>query len=181
MTPGSFQLRGRFHVNRIQMASSNETHSVSPRTVYFTNQTSTDKFDFCANGNCFQRYRFDYHGENTCTSKFICTKLTENICGDYGLTLLYSLRNQGDQVKDVCHENELFVQELNEGESAEVILWSVPESEYNMQCYFWCTSDGELPGVQPQPDSRLLESLVSCHLALLAFTFPRVLIRSLFH
>ncbi|TRY78589.1 hypothetical protein TCAL_04995 [Tigriopus californicus] len=154
-------LRGRFHVNRIQMASSNETHSVSPQTVYFTNQTASDKFDFCANGNCFQRYRFDYHGESTCTSKFICTKLTENICGDYGLTLLYSLRNQGDQVKDLCHENELIVQQLNEGESAELILWSVPDSDYNMQCYFWCTSDGELPGVRPQPDSRLLESLVN--------------------
>lgn len=96
---------------------------------------------------------------NSCRFTFVCTQLTGNACGDFGVSLSSGGPTglQEPQTRDVCHPNvthrgELFSSDQN-GKGMSVGLWYVVTSTgkpamFNATCYFWCTEDGALPAAR---------------------------------
>ena len=82
-----------------------------------------------------------------CQARFVCTSLSENICGD---TLLYlsSIDHAKNKTFDqpVCFKDMLFVSNLNPvGSQINIRLRQMTSIDPELQCYFWCSFDGLVP------------------------------------
>ena len=89
-------------------------------------------------------YRFWWLGQgatdNTCQSRFVCSKLEGNICGNYGLRVT---DNSGH--KDICYSSSDFQGHVNSGKALHVAIWHLHKPDMDLSCYVWCTENGSLP------------------------------------
>ena len=113
---------------------------VSPLYVY-TLEVSRASSGKCAQSVCNSKYNLDWLGMETCQGKFVCTKLSDNICGDYGLKISVN----GLQTNNVCHPNQVVAYQMTTGDEIELNLWQTPQAFFGLKCYMWCTSSGQLP------------------------------------
>lgn len=80
--------------------------------------------------------QFKWLGEQRCLSRFICAKLSGNVCGDFSLTA---------QDEEVCRPGQVFKGEVNPNGIFTLDLWTLKLKEMEASCYLWCTFNGELP------------------------------------
>ena len=147
-------LSGEFRVSPIKMGTndSSQPHSISPLTVYFTNQTLQDN-GYCDADLCRQKNRFEWHGRSDCQSNFVCTRLDGNVCGDFGVTLSYGLTGAeltSREDTEVCQERYSYKGAVSDGHSLEIQLWYRRGTEFQAECFMWCTAEGGLPDVPAQ-------------------------------
>ena len=90
----------------------------------------------------------------------ICPTLSEGACADFGIEV-----DLGDGTRQkVCREGELHLGELAPEQELRSSLWYTRSStEMLLDCYFWCTEDGEVPARDPDraDASDLIDSMAS--------------------
>ncbi len=76
-----------------------------------------------------------------------------------------------NQRDDICDVNQRVTGVLSHGDQGYVDLWYTGSDVfYRAQCYFWCTSNGGLPGDGSQNlDRELVDDLVHDHICLCNF------------
>ena len=107
--------------------------------LYLPADNSSGDSDFSERRGSIVEFR--WARRDTCTGQFFCTQLKGNVCGNYGLSLLYG--------QDYCFENRSLPVDLSQSkQELDVSLWSVDADIEPIQavCYLWCTKDGSLPG-----------------------------------
>jgi hypothetical protein len=115
---------------------------VSTARVYHTELTS-DQLPECNTTKCWANtHRFEFFGDSECAFKFACDELTGFPCGSYKLALQ---TGDAEEKANVCHQGIKHEGSLKFNEDLEVSLWYTSEREFSLSCYFWCTTDGELP------------------------------------
>ncbi len=129
------------------------------------------KNGYCDASLCHQKYRFQWHGRRPCQSNFVCTSLSGNVCGDFGVKLLYGRinasslggREEADRVADVCRERTVYEAEVADGHSLEIRLWYRDDAEFRAECFVWCTAEGALPQAErrPEADPEAVRDIVS--------------------
>ena len=80
-------------------------------------------------------------------ARFVCTSLSENICGD-SLLYMYSIDHATNRTFDqpVCFEDMLFESNLNPvGFQIDIKHEQMTSVDPELQCYFWCSFDGLVP------------------------------------
>ena len=102
-------------------------------------------------------------GDYSCSAHFMCPVLKGNVCGNFGITL--SNFEKGENKTDVCYENACFLGKIEDSGKIEIELWHSPNAEYEAECFFWCTTDGNLPAPSPNSsqNNALIETLVTSH------------------
>ena len=105
---------------------------------------------------CEKSQTMKWYGEDNCIFRMICTHLeTESVCGDFGL----QMKASSGVENEVCHAKVPETMELTTWDLTEVTAWWFNASkERNINCYFWCTVDGEVP-LRPQ-SAQLQTSLL---------------------
>ena len=88
---------------------------------------------------------FEYHRSKTCNGNLVCTQLSLNICGDYGLRL--TVENGGNSSQsDICTTGLKQGIALSQDDRVQLDLWFTGNGGYDLQCFLWCSEDGSLPG-----------------------------------
>ena len=82
------------------------------------------------------------------------SRLDGNICGDYVVTASFGGGAEIDG--DLCYPRQSLVGKVTS--DAAVALIYFEGSKYRLGCYFWCTSDGQLP--PPPPNTTINAALV---------------------
>ena len=114
------------------------TSAVSPIKIERVVFSSDRAFEICKNEtDCVLSQTYQWHGEQDYESRFVCTKLDGNPCGDYTLTI--------NEIKPLCRENKVESRLLSPNETFNLTLDFEVGSNFEIQCYFWCTKDGLLP------------------------------------
>ena len=92
------------------------------------------------------RHSFYWRGQdNFCKSNFLCSKLSGNPCGDYGIEVSDSLGS-----KDVCLVGDLYKGQVERGEAFTIKIWASDENDVDFNCFLYCTENGELPDLDPE-------------------------------
>ena len=108
---------------------------------------------------CRVTKRSRWLGDQLCRATAICTTLSDGSCADFGIELDFG----GEEVERVCREGELHSGELAPGQELAASVWFTRRSaDMEVECYFWCTEDGEVPVRDPDrvDASEQLENLV---------------------
>ena len=114
------------------------TTAVSPIKIERVVFSSDRAFGLCKKETeCVLTQTYQWHGERDCESTFVCTKLGGNPCGDYTLTI--------NEIKPLCRENRVESRLLSPSETFNLTLDFEVGSNFEIQCYFWCTKDGLIP------------------------------------
>ena len=96
----------------------------------------------------------------TCKSRFVCTKLDGNVCGDYGIRV-----SDSAGVSEICHPTSSYYGTVGNGKAFHLSLWHLlPRPNMQLSCYVWCTEDGSLPsgpGLGASLPSDFLKEVVS--------------------
>ena len=115
---------------------STEVQTLSSKQVYLLDldDTKTD----CNEGEmCKSSIKYTWFSPFPCQLNFVCSKLTGNICGDYGLNLI----KDQDHVP-ICHPFLNYNQTLNSMESIQIEFWQTEDNDkFNLSCQFWCNSN----------------------------------------
>ena len=123
--------------------------TMSHGTIYQLSMDS-NHLPVCSNVRCEVDKYFHWLGEDLCKMSAYCSKLAEDPCESFGM-----LADYPDYITKLCHEHRLYHFELGPRQSFRGILWYTADSELTVDCYFWCTSDGEVP--TRQHDRRVTE------------------------
>ena len=109
-----------------------------------------------------------WYGEDICKANFICTRLKENPCEDYGLTL-----NFPDNQELICHEGQRVEGELATRQKFDISLWYSDPNEVDIECYMWCSEDGNVPQkhTHSSDDNKELKKLVRRSLILIFYIY----------
>ena len=71
-----------------------------------------------------------------------CHSLSGRACAQYKL----SVDPPEDEERiDVCVEESRYSWQMSFNQRAELSLWHTNDAEFNLDCSFWCTEDGDLP------------------------------------
>ncbi len=90
------------------------------------------------------------------TYRFVCTSLSDNVCGDFGISLKFG---EAQEVVKVCYQSLLYPFELSG--TLEVTTWTstITEESFTAQCYLWCNPTGALP-TERQTQDQIINDLV---------------------
>ena len=92
-----------------------------------------------------------------------CAKLGNNICGDSGLTLQYGVNRQYS--KTICYERQMYTGQLARGSNAFVSIIYMSYVDFETDCFFWCTEDGQIPEItKALPWSDVVENTIVSYL-----------------
>ena len=99
-----------------------------------------------------------WHGEDICKASFICPRLKEKPCEEFGLTLSFP-----DSNELICHESQRVQAELSSGQTFKVSMWYSDPHEVDIECFMWCSEDGNVPRkhLHSEDDNIELKKLVS--------------------
>jgi hypothetical protein len=121
--------------------------TTSPYHVY---HLTSPKFgsSACKTNECHLKTTFHWKRYSICQAKLICTQLSDNVCGDYGLSM--NSLDPGTNLsaeQPICFANSVFESNLNpKGSVIELDLWFDSEATFNASCYFWCSpNNGSVP------------------------------------
>ena len=153
-----FQIEKKFELQALEVGLQ-KVHALSPKTVYFLNQTKTE-VALCASEMCSNEYAFKWHGSKQCKANFLCTKLSQNACGDYGIVLKDWRNNNGSEDEDVCYDHILHKRNIENGDEIEIQLWLNNGTRFDADCFLWCTATGSIPEDAAVKNDDLLENLV---------------------
>ena len=111
-------------------------------------------------------HNFIWHGQEACQSRMVCSKLSGNPCGDYGVSVgdssgkkkhnfnfdfpNYTFFLLSVEKKTLCLKGDLHRGQVEPHTSLSVEIWHVPSPDMNMSCYLWCTESGQLPIVDSE-------------------------------
>lgn len=106
-----------------------------------------------SNGGVCQVFKtYTQLGLMPCESRFICTRLTNDICGNYGIILQYSHINGSSSSStqtgpgiNLCQTGRVIGMTMNHLSQLQLELWFTPNAKFEVQCHFWCTKDGDIP------------------------------------
>lgn len=131
--------------------------AISPTMTYRLAATAPDLTE-CEEATCTTDFGFQWLHDRNCKFAFVCSNLTGNVCGSYGLDV-----ERNGEVKSVCFPGQGVEMELNFYEKVSVKLWHLKDAAFDMECMLWCSVDGILPEehVASDVDTRLIDSLVS--------------------
>ena len=80
-----FQANGTEVTKDVDSVNTTIAHSV----IYRNRASTNSNIPVCEEGICNYALTFKWVGENICKSNVICTKLDDNPCEDFGITLTY--------------------------------------------------------------------------------------------
>ncbi len=81
-------------------------------------------------------------GDNLCRASIICPALSPNVCSEYGIEVSFG----GEETETLCHQGVLHKGEMAPGQEMSTSIWYTRwSSDLDLDCYFWCTEDGEVP------------------------------------
>ena len=116
-----------------------ESSILATTTIYrlrIGNENTTD-------GPDLMEHKFDYHRSRSCSGSLLCTVLSGNVCGDYGI--LISKNEDDSNQMDICRSGFKHNISLDQGDELQLDLWDNGRGSYDVNCFLWCTEDGELP------------------------------------
>jgi len=120
--------------------------AIKANTVY---RLEAEAVGNCENStSCDESKVFVNRARSACRPSFLCSALSGNVCGDYGLKIFDG--------EDVCFHGRLHRGAvLASGQSANVRLWRSGRAESGrVVCFLWCTKDGHLPRKEGSTASR---------------------------
>ena len=138
-----------------------QTISVSSQMVY---EVSGDGSQGCQGTKlCKSQKSFMWHHKSRCISSFICTQLNGNVCGDFGISLMYGPDSKSKKFSSMsCFEENRYLGLLKDDNHLHIYQVHKKWHQYNVTCYFWCTSDGQLPQPLPSyPESSIVQDTKS--------------------
>ena len=122
---------------------------MSPYHVYNITFNSSSQ---CLKKKCESYLGFDWVRKTACSAKIVCSELSNNICGNYGLVVATMEKTINQTIlMNVCFTHSIYETNLMDRASVKVNLWRMPQTNFKITCYLWCTSDGEIP-LPPQKD-----------------------------
>ena len=136
---GLLQLNGTSNLENVLPVTLHQPIITSVAKVYHIRLTS-DALGECNETKCYTRQTFGYFGASSCRGNLICSTLTGNPCGDYQLSSRFH-----DESQNVCYEGVLYTGDLQDDQDFELSFWRTEEAVFEMSCFFWCTSQGDLP------------------------------------
>lgn len=104
---------------------------------------------------------FQWLGEEKCKASLVCSKMSGNTCGSYGLSVKYG--DSGDKI-NICSPSKMVSGYLETDQKATINLWNVANTDdMEMTCFFWCNANGSLPMISSEDEGgdELIEELVS--------------------
>jgi hypothetical protein len=104
----------------------------------------------CYKQQCSEELSLTWLYKEPCNFKTICTDLQGNICGDYGVQVVYSI----SKIQDICFPNLTYSGEMIE--NITVKLWYSKGSSYMVDCYSWCETNIDFGISQSQLASQQL-------------------------
>ena len=133
----------------------------------------------CPIRRCTTNYKFQWFQDEDCSAVFVCPEIQGNSCGDFGISIDFpeeEPRQVSIQYFDivflshlphfkiqVCYEGELHSTNVSFYSISEVSVWYLQQSEFSINCLFWCSNQGTIP-LKPNvtdADEELVEDLVS--------------------
>ena len=85
----------------------------------------------------------------------MCTKLTGDICGDYGLKLKVD-----EEKVNICKTNVTTVLPIDE--KGDVEYWYTQAFDHEVDCYLWCQTDKDFNSdVEQDFEASFLSNVVS--------------------
>ncbi len=116
--------------------------NLSPVTIYELNRKSEEVLE-CQEPVCSTQWNFRWLGDGLCHATVLCPVLGETalVCAKFGMTV--SFAEQKDH--RICQEGAMKDDELASGESFSIRLWYTSQSDFDVNCFVWCTDDGSLP------------------------------------
>lgn len=116
--------------------------ALSPVVIYQTRIAIGD-LDGCTADKCYRSFKFQTRSKESCQFAFVCSRLEEEPCGDFGIELAYPA--MGSASDQVCHPGAIHRSKLESGETANITLWHMASAKVEAQCFAWCTQDGQIP------------------------------------
>lgn len=142
------------------------TQPLAPQNVHLIKEKDLVLED-CDEDKCSVSSEVKWYGQENCTFGIICSKLSDNPCGDYGLEV--EIDGDDDKVDKICHAKQLQTYILATGDKAKISLWYTGNFTSQVTCYYWCTPSGEIPA---KPKSERLDKDVLNDLVKLRFQNP---------
>lgn len=105
-----------------------------------------------------------WRGISTCQYRLMCTDLSNNICGDYAVSI---------NGQDVCYEKQILSGELESGEDLDLELWQTNDARFEAKCLFFCNKQGQVPQRHQPTENDLVLSLVR-HIHLLIYIIVKL-------
>lgn len=136
-----------------KLTENSESFVTSPVSVYQLSSglkaTNCDEY-----GVCRLKFTFQWlNPEAVCMSNFVCSKLEGPICKEYGIRF-HQVTREGIVItnESVCEPGLIVGGTIGAGQLGMVELWYQQNFPmFNADCYFWCTSDGNLPKQSKTP------------------------------
>lgn len=114
-------------------------------------------------------YQFQWYGFGSdCKASLVCSPLSGNICGSYGVTATYSsttVNAPPSSTQAVCHEGRYYLGTLGFLELLTIGFWQHKDAEaFYGQCYLWCSQDGNPPRKPTNTGNaeEVIAAIVSC-------------------
>ena len=147
-----------FEFNAIPIKAEMDGHAIamSPLMVYTMrlDQTTVElmKDVTCLREKCSFTTSMHWLGKEASTFNFACSNLVGNSCGSFGILL-----SDQDNTKQLCHNRQVLTMNLNMLDKVNISLWFAKDTEFEVECYAWCTASGIVPN-NDLPEHGLLES-----------------------
>lgn len=125
----------------------------------YEGEISSKSLPTCQEDKCRATYQWKYANPDDCQFKFVCTVLSGNPCGEYGLELV---GGSSDEIQ-VCSSNAIYKTTLKSGQTLSMNLWWISQAEFETKCYAWCSHRGSHPtksGEDTELDDLIIEKAV---------------------
>ncbi len=103
----------------------------------------------CNVEKCSSSFSFHYYGSEPCQTRLVCPFFSENLCGDYQLSLGHE-----DQEIAVCQDHQVIKRVLEPDQKLQLSFWHLSKVEPVVSCFLWCTMDGSLPRLTKEPGNE---------------------------
>ena len=93
--------------------------------------------------------------------RFICLDLPHDNCASKSISLASTHTNT---TTEICYDYHVYETEIYPNDPVTLQAWLASEDDREdidaMNCYLWCTSEGQMPEQRPQINQTLIDTLV---------------------